>query len=349
MKLSVVVPTRNRPDSLHRLLGTLARQDLPPDEVIVVDSSDAGEGPGELAGRHPSLTIRHLTSEPSVCVQRNIGVREARGRYVFLCDDDMEVPADYVSRLVAHLDAHPDVAAVSGIVVDRSPAGDDRTEFPVSSLGDLSFRFLFQLPIWGGIDGIRTGIPGKLPYAFLRRYYARRGNGLSAAGWPVITSFGAPSFRTRVWSLGASIIRRDVLGQSPYDEVLDKYGIGDNYDLSLKLPGARPIVVLTEARVYHHKAAENRLASSLASYRRTLALHYFLVKHPSFSRWNRLLFQWSLVGKALQAWRARDPDRTLAARRILRLVVTGRNPYVIAHRTGGVRTIAPVLEPPVRA
>jgi hypothetical protein len=28
MRVSVVIPTRNRPDSLHRLLGTLARQTL---------------------------------------------------------------------------------------------------------------------------------------------------------------------------------------------------------------------------------------------------------------------------------------------------------------------------------
>ncbi|HEU0014807.1 MAG TPA: glycosyltransferase family 2 protein [Longimicrobium sp.] len=343
MKLSVVVPTRNRPESLHRLLDTLARQELLPDEVIVVDASDAVEAQGELARRYPGLNLRHLPSEPSVCVQRNIGVRAARGEYVFLCDDDMEVPEDYVSRLVTHLDAHPDVAAASGIVVDRSPAGEGRTEFPVPSLGDLCFRFLFQLPIWGGVDGIRTGIAGKLPYALLKRYYTRRDNGLSAAGWPVITSFGGSSFRTRVWSLGASIIRRDALGQNPYDEVLDQHGIGDNYDASLKLPGHRPIAVLAEARVYHHKAAENRLASSQAYFRRTLALHYFLVKHPSFSRWNRLLFVWSLVGKQLEAWRARDPDKGRATRRILRLVLTGRNPYVLAHRSGGGRTVAPTL------
>jgi len=344
MKLSVVIPTRNRPDSLHRLLETLARQTCLPDEVIVVDSSDVAAEPGELGRRHPGLNLLHVASEPSVCAQRNLGVRQARGAYVFLCDDDMEVPPDYVSLLVAHLDAHPDVAAVSGIVVDRGPGGDDRTEFPVSSLGDLCFRFLFQLPIWGGVDGIETGAPGKLPYAFLKRYYARRANGLSAAGWPVITSFSAPFFRTRIWSLGASIIRRDALGPSPYDEGLDEFGIGDNYDVSLKLAGRRPIAVLTQARVYHHKAAENRLASSQASFRRTLALHYFLVKHPSFSRWNRLLFAWSIVGRLLEAWRARDPGRALAARRILRLVVTGRNPYVVAHRSG-VRAAAPVLEP----
>jgi glycosyltransferase involved in cell wall biosynthesis len=342
MKLSVVIPTRNRPASLHRLLESLGRQAPSPDEVIVVDASDAPPPPGEIQRRHPRLNLCHLTSVPSVCLQRNLGVRRARGELVFLCDDDMEVPEDYLASLVRYLELHPAEGAVSGIVIDRGPSGAEHWEYPVKSLGNLCFRFLFQLPIWGSIDGIEPGPLGQIPYSLLKNYYARRGNDVSAAGWPVVTCFRRPSFRTRVWGLGASVIRRDWLGASPYDELLDAHGIGDNYDLSLRLPGGQPIVVLTEVRIYHHKDGVNRLPPALTFFRRTLALHYFLVKHRCFSRWNRCAFLWSLLGKLAESMYAGDAATARAVLAVFGAVTAARNPYVTAYRQGGAFAVTPL-------
>ena len=343
MNVSVVIPTRNRPDCLDDLLDSLAGQTFPLSAVIVVDSSDAPRSEEELRQRHPSLPITSLYSEASVCRQRNLGIRRVTSPLVFVCDDDIVVPPDYVATLRDYMIHHPDVAAVSGLVVEAGQTPAHLSQYPVESVGKLFFCFLFQLSVWGGIDHLQPSWLGRLPFALLRRYYTWRNNGLSAAGWPEITRFERPAFRTRVWGLGASILRRAWLEDPPYDEILDRHGIGDNFALCLCLPGERPVAVVTETWVQHKQSTMNRLPRNVAHYRRTLSLHYFLGRYPAFSRRHRLVFLWSLVGKYLESRYNGDQERAASILKILRLIVTGRNPYLQAYRAGGERFVQPQL------
>jgi hypothetical protein len=74
-----------------------------------------------------------------------------------------------------------------------------------------------------------------------------------------------------------------------------------------------------------------------AHYRRTLSLHYFLGRYPAFSRRHRLVFLWSLVGKYLESRYNGDQERAASILKILRLIVTGRNPYLrLSRRWGSV-------------
>ena len=310
----------------------------------MVDASDVPPAAEELRQRHPGLPLTCLYSEPSVCVQRNLGIRQVTSPLVFVCDDDMIVPPTYVATLRQYMLQHPEVAAASGLVVEPGQATDHLSQYPVKSVGELLFRFIFQLSVWGAIDHLQPSWIGRLPLALLRRYYAWRNNGLSAAGWPEITCFEPPAFRTRVWGLGASLLRRQWLGEQPYDEMFDRHGIGDNFDLCLRLPGERPVAVLTEAWVEHTKSTVNRLPREVSYYRRTLSLHYFLSRYPAFSRRHRLFFLWSLGGKYLESWYRGERQRAASTLHIMRLILRRRNPYVQAYRTGGVRFVAPTLE-----
>ena len=343
MKVSAVIPTRNRPACLDALLDSLAAQTFPVAEVIVVDSSDKPRSDEELRQRHPRLPLIYLRSEASVCLQRNLGIRRVTSPLVFVCDDDMLVPPDYVAKLQDYIVHHPDVAAVSGLVVEPGQTTEHLSQYPVESVGQLFFQFLFQLSVWGEIDHLKPSWLGRIPFALLRRYYAWRNNGLSAAGWPEITRFERPAFRTRVWGLGASILRRECLGDQPYDEIFDRHGIGDNFDLCLRLPGERPVAVVTDAWVEHRKSTINRVPRNLSHYRRTLSLHYFLGKYPSFSRRHRFFFLWSLVGKYLASRYDGDQERATSIVKMFRLVVTGKNPYLQAYRTGGERFVQPMV------
>ncbi|WP_089721211.1 glycosyltransferase family 2 protein [Candidatus Entotheonella palauensis] len=341
MDVSAVIPTRNRPGCLDDLLTSLAHQTYPLSEVIIVDSSDEPLSEEALHKRHPSLPIIYLTSEASVCLQRNIGLRRVTTPLVFVCDDDMVAPSDYVAKLHAYMVDHPDVAAVSGLVAEPGQSQEYISQYPVRSVGQLLFRFVFQLSVWGELNFVQPSWLGRLPFALLKRYYIWRDNGLSDAGWPEITCFEPPAFRVRVWGLGASLLRRDCLGDQPYDEVLDPHGIGDNFDLCLRLPGKRPVAVLTEAWIEHKKSDINCLPQHIAHFRRTLSLHYFLSRYPSFSRRHRLIFLWSLLGKYLESHYHGDRERANSILKMFRLIVTGNNPYLQAHRAGNVRFVQP--------
>jgi GT2 family glycosyltransferase len=99
-RVSVVVASHGRPDSLRTLLDSLREQTLPSDqwELIVVHTYPPEVG-AELLG-----DARHERVEPGAArpsVQRNVGWRMARGELVAFVDDDCRAEPDWLERLVA--------------------------------------------------------------------------------------------------------------------------------------------------------------------------------------------------------------------------------------------------------
>lgn len=288
--LSVVIPTCNRPRQVLSLLGDLARSTYPIRELLIIDSSDEPLSASEYAG-FKELDVQYIVSErKSVCVQRNIGIRRARSSWIFLCDDDMQLPPEYLAKLVQHLRLHPEAGAVSGLWLEKSATGW-QSSFPVTSARALLWRYLFHLGIWGEIQ-----VSGPLIH-FIADHYRRKGNHISRAGWPVIVDFSGKYFRTPIYSLGASLVRRDWLLDSPYDERLDPHGHGDNYGVAVGFPEA--IHVVTDVAVRHHKSEANRLADFEAYARRLLALHYLVAsrKGGALAQAREPFFIWSLIGQ----------------------------------------------------
>jgi glycosyltransferase involved in cell wall biosynthesis len=328
LEVGVVIPTRSRPESLHRLLRALGRQDTPPGHVIVVDAGDPPLDPAALADVHRALPLTHLVAPPGVCAQRNAGLALVRQRYVLLCDDDIEPPPDYLRRLADFLDAEPGISAATGVLSEPGHDGGYATGLAAPSFRQLLFAFLFQLTVWGDVEATRGPAPARPLIALMRRWYRRRGNGFSLAGWPLFTRVRGPVARTSSYGLGAAMIRRDRLPPSPFDERLGPHGIGDNYGVALALPGERPIAVLTDLPVRHHRAAENRLDPVEAHFDRVLALDYFVRTRPRTPRLATAFLAWSLLGLALRA-ALRARGRLLRRElRALALVVTGRNPLL---------------------
>jgi len=108
MKVSVVVPTRNRPKKLEATLASLAEQEElhPRDyELIVVD--DGSIPPVRLAWDPdaPSLTLERL-EDAGPSVARNRGAARARGELLVFVDDDIQVSRTFLaSHWHAHLEA----------------------------------------------------------------------------------------------------------------------------------------------------------------------------------------------------------------------------------------------------
>lgn len=106
--VSVVIPTRNRSDSLRRTLDALGAQTVPPSMMEVVLVLDAcTDGTKGMLERHEAhFSVRTLTIDPphrGPAVARNLGARSARGALLLFLDDDV-VPDPHLVQ--AHLDAH---------------------------------------------------------------------------------------------------------------------------------------------------------------------------------------------------------------------------------------------------
>ena len=118
-ELSVVLPTFNRADSLHRALDALLRQTASPEayEIVVVDNNST-DGTAAVVALHEDRRVR-LVAEPrqGLSYARNAGIAASRGAIVAFTDDDVEVAPDWVETTLALLARHAEVDGVGGRVL----------------------------------------------------------------------------------------------------------------------------------------------------------------------------------------------------------------------------------------
>ena len=319
MNISVVIPTCNRKKNLLQLLNNLNSSLQPLHEVIIVDSGEERLNDEECSA-FTNLPIKYLDSQKSVCIQRNIGINIASAPWIFLCDDDIEVPADYLQSLVEHITKHPEAGALSGLVLQKEK-DEWKSEYPERSATLLLWKYIFQLGVWGTIDCPANNFL----INEIKKYYAEKGNHLSKAGWPVLTNFSGEYFTTPAYGLGASLIKKEWLLHSPYDEVLDRHGIGDHYGVAVGFPGS--IQVVTRAFVYHHQEKMNRLQNALQYYRRVLALDYFTGHQKKLHQIKKGWLIWSLLGNLVYISVSFKSIMFRAALKSFWIVGFGKNPY----------------------
>ena len=112
---SVVVCTRDRPESLARCLDALAALTPAPAEVIVVDNAPQTDATRLLVEARPDVRYVH-EPRPGLDIARNTGVCASRGRIIAFTDDDVQVDPQWLHHLCAGFDT-PDVMAVTGLVL----------------------------------------------------------------------------------------------------------------------------------------------------------------------------------------------------------------------------------------
>ncbi|HEV8273250.1 MAG TPA: glycosyltransferase [Chitinophagaceae bacterium] len=320
MDISVVIPTCNRKTRLLSLLQNLDNSTYPIEEVIIVDSGEE-KFLSEEYSIFKNLKVQYLSSERSVCIQRNIGILKSKSSWVFICDDDIEVPPDYLQKLTDHILQHPETGAISGLVLQKEK---DKwvSQYPERSVSNLLWKYFFQLGLWGSIECANNSFLMRK----IKAHYQNKGNHLSKAGWPVLTNFSGEYFTTPVYGLGASLIKKAWLLNSSYDEVLDKHGIGDHYGVAAGFPEPG-IHILTGAFVYHHHETKNRLQNPLQYYRRVLALDYFTGPGKNLYRIKKRWLIWSLFGNLINLFFSLNSIMIKAAFKSFWIVVFGNNPY----------------------
>jgi len=122
LRVSVVVPTRNRPDLLRCCLAAIAESSTACSaEIIVVDDgSDVPVG-AELLPAEMATTLLRLEGEGPASA-RNAGLRAAQGDIVLFTDDDTVPFAGWIPAAIEYFDSHPHAVGVAGPI--RSVAWD---------------------------------------------------------------------------------------------------------------------------------------------------------------------------------------------------------------------------------
>lgn len=120
-EVSVVIPVRDDAEHLRRCLCALARQTVPPLEVVVVDNGSTDDS-AAVARAHGARVVE----EPSIGIPAAAatGYDAGVGSVLARLDADSVPPPDWVQRVVESLEQRPDAVAVTGVgFFHDAPAG----------------------------------------------------------------------------------------------------------------------------------------------------------------------------------------------------------------------------------
>lgn len=153
-KVSVVIPTCNRPNLLSRALRSVLAQTFQDFEVIVVDDGDVVRVQGVVAG-FGDPRIHYVKNDPPKqggCVTRNFGIQKSQGEFVaFLDDDDEWDPRKLAEQVDALTFSGDDVCAtMTAVAIYDNASGELVTEKPLCESGvvDIFDRTLHHAYIW---------------------------------------------------------------------------------------------------------------------------------------------------------------------------------------------------------
>lgn len=116
-KISIVIPTYNRLESLKRVLSALEQQTVPVDQFEVVIVSDgATDGTHEyLATLDKPYSLKTITQpNQGVAVARNNGIANASGQIILFIDDDVVPTSTLISEHLRYHEVYGDNVVVIG-------------------------------------------------------------------------------------------------------------------------------------------------------------------------------------------------------------------------------------------
>ncbi|MEB3349766.1 MAG: glycosyltransferase family 2 protein [Cyanobacteriota bacterium] len=119
-EISIIVPAYRGKATIRSCVGAVRQVAQGWNhEVLVVESS--GDGTADLIRDHcPDVRVIATQRRLTAGQARNLGVRHARGRWIFCVDQDCIVPQDWIPRLLEHL-SQPGVGAAGGAITVANP------------------------------------------------------------------------------------------------------------------------------------------------------------------------------------------------------------------------------------
>lgn len=275
MKISVIIPTMNRPESLKRTLDSLMRQTRLPDEIVVVDQSTNNQSKiavseTKLGHVEKPVSFKYVVQEEKSLVRaRNRGLEAAEGDILSFLDDDVELFGDYLEKVGRRFEEDPALAGLSGNVLIAA--------VPVGFKWRLR-KSLMRIFCLSGFDGRLT-----------------------------VSGFGYPIYEREIdrpleveLLVGCNMhYRRALIGDERFDEWFTGYGFREDVDFSYRISRRGRLLMVPEARLYHLYSPGNRLDVCALKKMEIVNYYYLFRKFKNGGFFSSLLFGYSLVGLAL--------------------------------------------------
>jgi len=147
MKLSIVIPVYNGADFIEKSYQSIIQQGVDDFELLYVDNNSTDDSANKINTFEARDRRVVLMEQPiqGASAARNMGIKAAKGDYVYVFDVDDEIYPNALNQLIAVLDKHPDVSAVFGKMV-KSYFGIEKTGKPEDETGSVILK---EPPYWG--------------------------------------------------------------------------------------------------------------------------------------------------------------------------------------------------------
>lgn len=216
-RLALVVPTKDRPDDLRRMLASLTAQTLLPHQVLIVDGSERPVS--AVVDDFPQLPLEYVRCvPPSLARQRNAGMaRLADGiTLAGYVDDDVVLERD----------------AIEAMMLFWAAAGPD--------VGGAAFNIA------------NNPVPGQMALKQVFLIDHRRPGRVLPSGCQTSLHSHEQDSEVQWLNGGATIWRRTVIAQYAYDEWFVGTGFMEDVDFSFAVRGKYRLFVVSGARVAHY-------------------------------------------------------------------------------------------------
>ena len=255
--VSIIVVSYNARDLLERSLASVADG---PSEVIVVDNASTDGSPELVRERFPSVRLVELPENRGFGAGNNEGMRIASGRYFLLLNSDAWPVGDSADRLLAFMDANPEV----GVAGPRLVGTDGRLQKSVRSFPTV-WRIATE-------------------YFFLRKLApgSRALNAFYGAG------FDYSERREADFLMGAVLMLRRAAVEQVGDFDTDFFMFSEETDLCYRMKEAGWTVEFSPEAEFVHVGGASTKPEWNRMYREQLRGHLlFLAKHDSLSQAER--------------------------------------------------------------
>jgi GT2 family glycosyltransferase len=119
--VSVIVLCYNRPALLEQALSSVSVQTYPRLEVVVVDNLSAGtEANAAVAAAYPRFRFIRLGENTGFTGGMNQGIALAKGRYIYLTQDDVVLDHNCIAALVEEFEHSPGASLASPLMIDAA-------------------------------------------------------------------------------------------------------------------------------------------------------------------------------------------------------------------------------------
>lgn len=124
LKLSVVLPTKNRPDDLVRAVTSILEQNELPYELIIVDQSVDSKSHNNIKDLfsklkpNTKLVYIHDSSIKGLVSAKNHGVKKSNGEIISFLEDDEFLDKNYLKNTINLFDKNEHILGCCGIVTN---------------------------------------------------------------------------------------------------------------------------------------------------------------------------------------------------------------------------------------